>query len=975
MEVRILGPVEVFHEGSPIALSGGRQRALLALLVLERNRTVTGDRIVEELWNGAAPPTAAKVVQNLVSQLRRELPGDDVLRTRGHGYELALPDDALDAMRFEDLLEQGRGALAAGAPDRAAAVLREALALWRGAALGDLADEPWARTESARLEERRLVAFERRVDADLALGRHADLIGELEAAIAHEPLREGMRAQLMLALYRSGRQAEALTAYADARRTLVAELGIEPGPALAQLHDAILRQDAELDAPPPRRRDTAHRRRRPALLLLGGGMLVAVAAASVLLLAGDDPAAAPAAGTAHLVALDAATGRQTHRIAAGRTPSVVAVHAGTIWAVDAEARTVLRVDPDSGTVDTLATGATPVALAPRDDTIWIANGRARETTQALGPVADEIVGLDAETSRQLTSVALPTGDATAMDAGPAHLAASRDAVWAVTAERSIARLDPAGGDVRTTGRGIRPVAVAAGGAGVWALGFGGVLAQLDERTGVIRRRVRLPTRDPGAVAVGDDAVWVTGASERQLWRVPAHRGEHVGSVDVDAGVTALAAAGDDVWLANAITGTVTGVDGTAMRVRRTIRVGGTPRWLAVDGGTVWVAVTGTAPASTSRDVAGIQPLPASMCEPVLAGPDGHADALVVSDLPLQGDQRLTATQMARAITLVMREHGFRAGGIRLAYQSCDDALAGSGLFDEAKCIANARAYARNPGVIAVIGTLHSGCAARMIPELNRAQNGPVAMLSPVNSAVALTRRRLDPAEVTLAELYPTGIRNYARIYPGDDLAGAALAQLARDRGRQRAFVLDDGDIYSLASVRGFEATAPRLGIEIVGRATWDPSRRGYDRLAEQVARSGANTVLVAGLIQNNAGHVIRDLRERLGARRGSDGARRPRPGGAAVERSRSRGARRLHRAQRSDERSASPARGGVRQALLAHAAGRRGRADDGPRGARGRGRARRRCPIRRHPALRGRRAVRDGCPRRPDRPGPIRRAG
>src|SRR4051794_1239343 len=217
MDFRILGPLEVSRDGLPLTLGDGRQSALLARLLVERSHTLGADRIIEELWNGDAPATAGKVVQNLVSQLRR-LGADGVLHTRGHGYELTVPDEALDAARFERRLSEGRDALARGDPARARALLGEALGMWRGPAFGDYAEAPWARAEASRLEDRRMVALERRVDADLALGRHADVIGELEAAIAQEPLREAPRRQLMLALYRSGRQAEALAAYQDARR-------------------------------------------------------------------------------------------------------------------------------------------------------------------------------------------------------------------------------------------------------------------------------------------------------------------------------------------------------------------------------------------------------------------------------------------------------------------------------------------------------------------------------------------------------------------------------------------------------------------------------------------------------------------------------------------------------------------------------------------------------------------------------------
>jgi hypothetical protein len=237
----------------------------------------------------------------------------------------------------------------------------------------------------------------------------------------------------MLALYRSGRQAEALAAYADARRTLVAELGIEPGPALSRLHDEILRQDPSLDAPEPERPPPARRRRRRAgALLVAGGALLAMAAGAILL-TGDEPAEAPAAGTGQLVALDAGTGRIERRIHAGRTPAVVTVHHGDAWAVDTETRTLLRVDRSGETVDVLATGATPVDVAAAGDRIWVANGRRREVAQTLGPVAEELVRLDPATRREEATVPLPAAGTAAEQGSPGHLAASHDALWAITA--------------------------------------------------------------------------------------------------------------------------------------------------------------------------------------------------------------------------------------------------------------------------------------------------------------------------------------------------------------------------------------------------------------------------------------------------------------------------------------------------------------------------------------------------------------
>jgi len=251
MDYRILGPLEVFDDGRRISLAGARQRAVLALLLLHGNEPLSRDLIVDELWGEDPPPTAAKVLQNCVSALRKELPGDvQTLRTVGSGYALRLEPDELDRDRFERLFAEGRAALAAGDAHDAANRLREALALWRGTPLSDFTYERFARDEITRLEELYVAAVEERIEADLHLGRHVELVPELEVLVARHGLRERLRGQLMLALYRSGRQAEALDAYHAARRTLQAELGIEPGRALHELERAILSQDPALDQRP-----------------------------------------------------------------------------------------------------------------------------------------------------------------------------------------------------------------------------------------------------------------------------------------------------------------------------------------------------------------------------------------------------------------------------------------------------------------------------------------------------------------------------------------------------------------------------------------------------------------------------------------------------------------------------------------------------------------------------------------------------
>jgi len=243
-EFRILGPLEVEGDTGLVALGGQKQRALLAVLLLDAGRVVATDRLVDLLWGESAPKTATTSLQNAISRLRREL-GENVLETRAPGYVLRIDPEHVDARRFEQLVHDARGAV----PQVRRDTLERALGLWRGPALAEFTFEQFAQAEIRRLEELRVVALGERIDADLELGRHGDVVGELEALVQQHPLRETFRRQLMLALYRSGRQAEALEAYQGARARFVDELGIEPGTELSQLQAEILRHDAGIAAP------------------------------------------------------------------------------------------------------------------------------------------------------------------------------------------------------------------------------------------------------------------------------------------------------------------------------------------------------------------------------------------------------------------------------------------------------------------------------------------------------------------------------------------------------------------------------------------------------------------------------------------------------------------------------------------------------------------------------------------------------
>jgi DNA-binding SARP family transcriptional activator len=251
---RILGPLDVVDESGPRELGGPRQRATLAILLLNANRVVSVDRLADDLYSGAVPVTALKQVQRQISDLRKALGSESLIETRSPGYVIRLAPEQLDLTAFERLAAEASESQAAGDAERAADLFREALDLWRGEALADLSYEAFARAPIERLEEIRLAVLEQRIDADLTLGRHAGLIPELEQLVLDQPLRERLRGQLMLALYGSGRQAEALEAYRRAREALVEECGIEPGPVLRQLERRILEQDPSLTLQPEARR-------------------------------------------------------------------------------------------------------------------------------------------------------------------------------------------------------------------------------------------------------------------------------------------------------------------------------------------------------------------------------------------------------------------------------------------------------------------------------------------------------------------------------------------------------------------------------------------------------------------------------------------------------------------------------------------------------------------------------------------------
>ena len=367
---------------------------------------------------------------------------------------------------------------------------------------------------------------------------------------------------------------------------LVAELGLEPSPALKRLHGDILAHADSLQpaassmptAPVPRRRN---------LLVAVGVALAAAVGASAFVAFGRESSRhseLPQAQGGVLISLDAATGARKRQIAVGDTPTAVAVGEDAVWLVDANTRTVSRVDTHTGGIDTFGTGATPTDVAVGGGAVWLGQGARLRNSQFAGPVATSVARIDAGARTTRAELALPRSGGALSALVDNHLAVTRDAVWVVGPDFAVTRIDARSNGVTSTTRGLRASAVAAGKAGVWVLGVDGTLAELDSRTGKVLRRTRIPASSVTGLAVGDRAVWVTSSADGTLWRTAVGRQLTPGSLTVGSGAADVTAEGQQVWVANGLQGTVTEVAARTNSVVRTIEVGGAPRSVAARGG-------------------------------------------------------------------------------------------------------------------------------------------------------------------------------------------------------------------------------------------------------------------------------------------------------------------------------------------------------------------------------------------------------
>jgi YVTN family beta-propeller protein len=599
LEFRILGPLEVRVDGVAVRLGGPRQRALLAFLLLSANQVVSRDRLIEELARDHGGAAAERTLTVQVSRLRKALGPTDGsgprLAARPPGYVLRVEAGELDLHAYERLVAEGRQALASGDPGRAAATFRDAESLWLGRPLADLEFEPFARLEVERLEELRVAAVEERIEAELELGRHAALVPELEALVAENPLRERLRGQLMIALYRGGRQADALEGYRETRGLLAEELGLEPGPALKEVERAILRHDDRLGIAPAvplatfrpsslpplekaLRRRVARRQRR--LLLLAGAAAAAGAAGIAIPLwpaAGSPGHGRPLLHNA--LALVGTNGKLQASVALDAAPTRIAAGFGALWAASFDGQSVARVDlPQHQLRQTIPVGSGPAGIAVGAGAVWVANS-LDGTVSRIDPGTNRVVQTIAVGSR------------------PTDLAFAAGSIWVANAGAgSVSRIDPAFGRVvRTLALDDAPTALAVGGGSLWSASqTGRTVTEIDPATGSATRTIAVGG-GPAGIVYSAGAVWVANGLDGTVSKIDPRRGVVQATVPVGDGPADVAAGPGAVWIDEQFGGSLVQIDPSTTRVVRRVEVGYRPGGLAAADRAAWVGVRAQGP--------------------------------------------------------------------------------------------------------------------------------------------------------------------------------------------------------------------------------------------------------------------------------------------------------------------------------------------------------------------------------------------
>jgi DNA-binding SARP family transcriptional activator len=606
VEYRVLGPLEVLEDGRPLALGNLKERMVLAVLLLHANEFVSRERLIDELWGVAPPPTARKAVNVYISKLRKTLSVNehDPIATADGGYRLVVSPDLLDADRMRSLVRKARERMAEGESEAAAGVLQDALACWRGPTLAGLQLESFGREEVAQLDELRLTVLMDRIDCDLAQARHEHVLGELQVLVGEHPLRERLRAQQILALYRADRQADALDAYQQARHALIDELGIEPSESLQRLQQAILRHDPALEVPagtaaangavpvpaplaatavPPRSLPRRRALRRRYLVVAGLAAVAAVAAFVAFLSTrggGVRPPSSPVSsvGPNSVARLNPATGAQVSAYGGGLEPGPMALVGESLWIVS-------RGNASIGRYDLRARrGMPPFQPAPAVDDIavdeqghaWVSNRKPVVTW--IGRVADGAGRYETPVvSTERIGVPLPGAGAEAVGAGylwvisdlPGHTGESVALIS--LRHRRLASKIPLGRQTTAIAYGYRAAWIGAYDAAhstAWLL-------KVRPGSNAIEA-LRLETGDgagPLAVAVGEGSVWVA-TSRGSLMRIDPKQLQIAHRIRMAAQQPTLLAVGAGfVWTTNHAGYSVSQIDPRSNKLVHTTTLG------------------------------------------------------------------------------------------------------------------------------------------------------------------------------------------------------------------------------------------------------------------------------------------------------------------------------------------------------------------------------------------------------------------
>jgi YVTN family beta-propeller protein len=640
MEIRLLGAVEASADGTALPLGGPRQRAVLADLALQAGQLVAADRLIDDLWGERPPASAKHTLETYISRLRHVLNTSGTaslpLVTRPGGYLLDAAPACIDVCQFRDLAARGSGARDHGDPAAAVTLLSSAVQLWRGPALADVQDAPFAVLARQRLDEERLTASEKLAEVRLALGQHRELVPELEALISGSPYRERFHAQLMLALYRSGRQAEALAAFGRARDLLAGELGLEPGRELRELQRAVLLQAPGLEPdggqaagqapqhePAPASRSVDHRpaapggtptrklfplhrgrTRRWAATAVAVGLTVAIGV-PVLLSTGSALGGVLADGVGEVTA----AGGIGHSLALPDPPGAAVAAYGSVWVTSPEGDVVYRIDPDTASItQTIPVGAGPSAITAAGPDIWVANTLAG-TVSRISPVTSQVV--------QTVSVGTePTG-----------IASGGGSVWvADAAASSVSALSPVSGQLTATiALPSPPFGVAFGAGTVWVTSpQDNSVIRINPRSGQPGQQIPVGA-GPTAITFGLGSVWVANGLDSTVSRVDPGTDAVTATIPAGDGPDALAIAGNSVWAADRLASALTRISARSGNAAPMIPVGAGPVALAADGGGVWVAAgppVGSPPAGGTLRVVSV--IPPTSIDPALLYPWAQA---------------------------------------------------------------------------------------------------------------------------------------------------------------------------------------------------------------------------------------------------------------------------------------------------------------------------------------------------------------